>query len=127
MSKKTILITGGAGFVGSNLAVCFEENGKTFNAGGGSANSVSLLELTDICREITGEITAIKKDAKERKADVIYYVSDNSKVTSELGWEPVHKKEQIVSDIFAWLRNNRKILDMISESLKGDGKRYRTA
>ena len=49
------------------------------NVGGGTAGSVSLRELTAICREITGKEIRIGSVAETRPADVRIYVTDTSR------------------------------------------------
>ena len=85
-------------------------SGKIYNIGGGVNNSVSLLELTDICRKITGNKIKINKINKVRLADIPYYVSDCSKVKKDLGWFPKKDLNKTASDILDWISRNKKDL-----------------
>ncbi len=85
-------------------------NGKTFNVGGGLKNTVSLLELTKLCEHITGNKIVIKKQAKERPADLKIFVTDNSKIFEFCRWKPKKGIEIIAKDIYIWIRNNSSIL-----------------
>jgi CDP-paratose 2-epimerase len=90
-------------------------DGRVYNAGGGAANSASLLELTGLCRELTGNRVEIASAPDTARVDVPHYVTDNTKVTAELGWSPKRKVAATVADIVAWLREHeaalRPILD----------------
>ena len=55
-------------------------NDQTFNVGGGLETSVSLCELTEFCRKITGNKIANKSVAENRQADIRIYITDNSKL-----------------------------------------------
>lgn len=77
-----------------------------FNVGGGMNVSVSLLELTALCEEITGNRIAIHKVAENRVADIPVYVTDNSKIQALSGWQPGRKPRQVLTDIFEWIKAN---------------------
>src|SRR3989339_539850 len=83
-------------------------NGKVYNIGGGSTVSLSLLETTKLCREITGNRLRIGSDTKNRPGDITIYLNDNNKVSSELSWQPKHTPKDILSDIYRWIRQNEK-------------------
>jgi CDP-paratose 2-epimerase len=85
-------------------------NGAVFNVGGGTAGSTSLLELTGLCREITGREVAIGADPATSAVDVPYYVSDCARVERALGWKPRTSVAQIVRDIEAWIAANEAAL-----------------
>ena len=85
-------------------------NGKTYNVGGGKDISLSLLETTEICRKLTGNKINIQSEPKTRPADLAIYITDNSKVTADLGWKPKRKAEQILEDTYRWIKNNEKDL-----------------
>jgi CDP-paratose 2-epimerase len=88
-------------------------NGKTYNVGGGAECSVSLAELTKICVERTGQRLAISSQPETNPVDIPYYVTDNSTVTAATGWSPQRAMSEIVEDIFAWLCQNRRELEVI--------------
>lgn len=88
-------------------------NGETMNAGGGVEVSVSLQELTEICQRVTGKTIPISRVAENRPADIRLYVTDNTKVTALTGWKPEIGVEQIVTEITAWLHENRVALEAI--------------
>ena len=84
--------------------------GQRFNAGGGLANSLSLLETTELCRQATGNRIAIGSSPANRPADVRVYVSDYSRVESITGWKPRIGASQTISDIHAWLESGGEVL-----------------
>jgi CDP-paratose 2-epimerase len=88
-------------------------SGKTFNAGGGKDCSVSLLELTHICENITGNKIDINSIEENRSADLRIYVTDNTLVNKTTLWKPEKKPYETLSDIFEWLKTNEVILKPI--------------
>ena len=88
-------------------------NGETFNIGGGNEKSVSLQELTSLCEKVTGNKIKISKVKDNRQADIRIYISDCSKAKSVMKWEPKCTTEQMVSDIYKWIKSNEKSLEKI--------------
>lgn len=85
-------------------------NGEIYNIGGGMDNSISLLELTGLCRQYTGYKTTINNVEDTRPGDIRIYITDNSKVTARTGWKPKITINQIVEEIATWIRNNEEML-----------------
>lgn len=83
---------------------------QTFNLGGGLNGSVSLLELTDICRNVSGKSIPVTPDFVDRKADIRSYISDCSKVEATAGWRPRRTPTDVVSDIHRWIGENETLL-----------------
>ncbi|HEY8894977.1 MAG TPA: NAD-dependent epimerase/dehydratase family protein [Niastella sp.] len=81
-------------------------NGQIFNIGGSRNISTSLQELTTICERITGNKITIQPVAETRKADIKLYITDNSKISALTGWAPQITVNEIMEDIFEWIRNN---------------------
>lgn len=90
-----------------------ELSGELFNVGGGEEGSTSLLELTEICREVTGMHIQIDSDAGDRPADIPHFISDNSKVIAQTGWHPEHNVRRCVEDIHTWIKANEEVLKPI--------------
>ncbi len=88
-------------------------NGKIYNAGGGLLNSLSLLEMTALCQKITGNKTTIDLEIQNRPADLMIYITDNTKIENEIGWKPQKSAENIFSDIFRWINKNEEQLKTI--------------
>lgn len=87
--------------------------GKVYNAGGGKNNSASLQEMTAICQKISGNIIQIDEVVETRTADLRIYITDNSKIESEIGWKPKKSVEMIFQDIYDWIKTNENQLESI--------------
>lgn len=87
--------------------------GKIYNVGGGVENSASLLEMTSICENITGNKIQIDSEVETRTADLRIYITDNSLIEKEIGWKPTKNAEQIFTDIFHWIKENETQLESI--------------
>ncbi len=81
-----------------------------FNVGGGRKNSASLLELTELCAEISGRKLEIGSDPVTRYADIPVYVGDSTRIRSLCSWKPGRNLEQIFSGIYEWLNSSPEML-----------------
>lgn len=86
-------------------------SGQVYNAGGGASNSISLCELTALCKARTGATLEMGSRPETHPADIPYYVTDNSRVTAATGWVPQRSVEQILDEVFEWLRAHRAQLE----------------
>lgn len=77
--------------------------GRVFNAGGGRDTSVSLRELTDLCRAASGREVPVGADDRTSAVDIPLYITDNARVTQELGWRPAVTPAQIMGEIVEWV------------------------
>ena len=84
-------------------------NNKTFNIGGGPRNSISLKNLTKRCEVLTNNKIRIKKTSRTSIFDIPYYVTDNKKIHKFYNWSPSKSINDILNDIYFWLKNNKKI------------------
>jgi CDP-paratose 2-epimerase len=91
-------------------------DGGLFNVGGGLSNSLSLFELTEACRQITGNTVPVTASLEERPGDIPWYITDNSKVTATTGWQPSRSLHQLLQDTYEWLLENEKTLQPIFQS-----------
>lgn len=85
-------------------------NGRTYNVGGGRQVSLSLLETTKLCKEITGNQIDIGSESKNRPGDVAIYISNNSKVKQDLGWSPKRRPLEILAEIYSWISSHENQL-----------------
>lgn len=85
-------------------------NGWLGNVAGGADNSVSLYELTDLCREVVGRRVEIGSDSGNRPADLRIFIGDNSRLFAKTNWRPKKSVREIVQDIHAWARANESAL-----------------
>jgi CDP-paratose 2-epimerase len=98
--------------IGSQMADMARHSGAVYNVGGGRTNSVSLAELTALCRARSGSVP-IDSNPRTSDADVPYYVTDNAAVTSATGWTPKRSVETVLDDVFTWLREHQSVLEPI--------------
>lgn len=89
--------------------------GVTANVGGGRAFSLSLLETTEICRELTGNSVEIGKANADRPGDVPVFLSDCSLLYRHTEWRPRRDPTAVLADIFRWARENEADLNSALE------------
>ena len=87
-----------------------ELDGELFNVGGGTASSLSLLETTQLCEQITGNRIAIDRVSAARSGDVPLYITDSSKVIQRTGWQPTTPPQQTLESIFEWIQTHEAAL-----------------
>jgi CDP-paratose 2-epimerase len=80
--------------------------GFTGNVGGGRDCSLSLLETTEICRELTGNEVPIEGVAEPRPGDVPIYISDCELLYRHTDWRPERGPRKILEDINGWISEN---------------------
>lgn len=84
--------------------------GRTFNVGGGRANSVSLQELTRLCEARTGVSLALGSQPETHPADVPWYIADNATVAAATSWAPRTTLPELLEAVLGWLRDDAKRL-----------------
>lgn len=89
--------------------------------GGGHENSVSLKELSRLCAARSGEELKIGSTPETHPSDVPYYVTDNEAITETTGWRPKRNLEELLDDVFHWLRKHESELRPLLGA--GEGKR----
>lgn len=77
--------------------------GVVANVGGGRSCSLSLLETTAICRELTGKEVPIAPQAQTRPGDVPVYLSDCSRLHSLTSWRPRRGPRLVLADVLDWV------------------------
>jgi CDP-paratose 2-epimerase len=87
--------------------------GGTFNVGGGPDHSVSLCELTDLCREATGNEVEIAQEPSPRTADVRVYLSDCARLFGRTSWRPRRTARETTAGIAAWIRCHDHLLSQV--------------
>ena len=80
--------------------------GRLLNLGGGLPFSLSLLETTRLCEEITGNRIPIAPVAETRPADVRIYLTDHRRLTQVNGWKPKRDARATLGDIYEWIRGS---------------------
>jgi CDP-paratose 2-epimerase len=87
-----------------------QDSGDVFNVGGGPDRSVSLVELTRICEDLTGNHVDITGRETTSPVDVPLFISDCSKIRQRLNWEPSRSTARIFEDTLNWIRDNESLL-----------------
>lgn len=77
-------------------------SGVVANVGGGRECSLSLLEATALCRDLTGNEVAIGSDPETRPGDVPVYLSDCSRLHSLTSWRPSRGPREVLADLLDW-------------------------
>lgn len=90
-----------------------ELDGETFNVGGGLNYSLSLLETTQLCEEITGNQIKIHSAPENRPGDVPLFITDSSKLMQRTGWQPKIDSKATLQSIFEWIHQNEESLQSI--------------
>jgi CDP-paratose 2-epimerase len=85
---------GWAGFVG--------------NVGGGRECSLSLLETTHLCRELTGNTIPIASIEETRPGDVPVYLADCDLLFRRTQWRPRRTPRDILESIHSWIADNER-------------------
>lgn len=81
-------------------------DGVSLNVGGGREVSLSLLETTALCAELTGRRVEVLSTEQTRPGDVPVYVSDCRALFRQTGWRPQRTARDALADIHAWIRDN---------------------
>ncbi len=77
-------------------------SGVVANVGGGREGSLSLLETTALCRELTGNEVPIGSEAETRPGDVPIYLSDCGRLHSLTSWRPRRTPRDVLADLLDW-------------------------
>ncbi len=80
-------------------------NHDVFCLGGGTENTLSLLELIEIIKKETGQVIKFEFD-EWRPSDQKVYISDISKAKRILNWKPKINPVEGVKNLIKWVKNN---------------------
>lgn len=83
-----------------------EKSGGLYNIGGGQDNALSLQQLTNLCREISGKTIEIGSMPSTNPVDIPYYVTDYTKAKNEFRWQPKIGLKELFTSIHDWLIEN---------------------
>ena len=92
--------------------------GQTFNVGGGTACSLSLREMTALCRTISGRSVAVGASTDDHPVDVRIYIGDHGRVSAISGWRPKRTAQQTLTDIFNWIHSEERRLEPVLAMLR---------
>jgi CDP-paratose 2-epimerase len=74
--------------------------------GGGRECSLSLVETTEICRELSGNEVPIEAVQEPRPGDVPIYISDCELLYRHTDWRPRRGPREILEDINGWISDH---------------------
>jgi CDP-paratose 2-epimerase len=89
--------------------------GRIVNVGGGRECSLSLLEATDLCRELTGREVPIRAADHSRQGDVRIYLSDCARLFAHTSWRPRRGPREIMEDLLDWIKDNEDALTSLAQ------------
>jgi CDP-paratose 2-epimerase len=78
-------------------------DGVTVNVGGGRDGSLSLLDTTALCAEITGNTIEVGSSLQTRPGDVPVYISDCRRLFGLSRWRPRRDARDVLTDIHRWI------------------------
>jgi CDP-paratose 2-epimerase len=96
-----------AELIGEQVADPERWDGQTLNVGGGLSNSLSLLEATELCRELTGNVIPIGSDPEVRAGDVPIYLSDCARLHEVTRWRPTRTPRQTLEETSEWIATHK--------------------
>jgi dTDP-glucose 4,6-dehydratase len=94
-------------------------DGEVYNIGGN--NEKTNIELVKLIISTLGKSEDLIKYVKDRPGHDRRYAIDNTKITTELGWEPAYAFEQGIKETIQWYLDNSKWIENI---ISGDYANY---
>jgi CDP-paratose 2-epimerase len=85
-------------------------DGMTVNVGGGRAGSLSLIETTELCRELSGRRVEVTASDESRPGDVRIYLSDCASLFEHTDWRPTHSPRDVLADTLNWISDNERAM-----------------
>lgn len=83
------------------------------NVAGGLENSVSLCELTEVCRRVTGREVPVRSVPETRPHDLRLFFADCRRLCARTGWRPRRDIRAVAADIGEWVRAHEQELRML--------------
>lgn len=87
--------------------------GEIYNAGGGPANTLSLLELLDHLESLSGRPIE-KRFSDWRPGDQKVFVANCGKASRELGWNPSVAPREGVERLLKWVRESSEMIGRVT-------------
>lgn len=94
-------------------------DGEVYNIGGN--NEKANIEIVKLIINALGKSEDLIKYVKDRPGHDRRYAIDNTKITTELGWEPSYTFEQGIEETIEWYLNNTQWIENI---ISGDYVKY---
>lgn len=80
------------------------------NVAGGLEHSVSLQELTTLCREVTGKEVPVGTGGASRPFDLRLFIGDCARLFERTSWRPSRDPRTVVEDTARWVRDHQEVL-----------------
>jgi CDP-paratose 2-epimerase len=87
-----------------------ELDGCVLNVGGGRNGSLSLLETTQLCQQITQAEIEIWPVDDERPGDIPLFIMDTQQLRKKTGWQARYTPQDTIEDIYQWLLAHEEML-----------------
>jgi dTDP-glucose 4,6-dehydratase len=94
-------------------------DGEVYNIGGN--NEKANIEIVKLIIKTLGKSGSLIKYVKDRPGHDRRYAIDNTKITTQLGWEPAYTFEQGMKETIEWYLNN---MEWIENIVSGDYTNY---
>ena len=94
-------------------------DGEVYNIGGN--NEKANISIVKLIIGILGKSEGLIKYVKDRPGHDRRYAIDNTKITTELGWEPAYTFEQGMKETIQWYLNNNKWIESV---ISGEYEKY---
>lgn len=91
------------------------KNGEVYNIGGN--NEKANIEIVQLILETLGKSEDLIQYVKDRPGHDVRYAIDNTKITTELGWEPSYTFEEGIAETIQWYLDHP---DWIENIVSGD-------
>lgn len=95
------------------------KDGEVYNIGGN--NEKANIEIVKLIIGTLGKSEGLIKYVKDRPGHDRRYAIDNTKITTELGWEPAYTFEQGIQETIQWYLDNSQWIENI---ISGDYSKY---
>lgn len=95
------------------------KEGEVYNIGGN--NEKANIEIVKLLIQTLGKSEDLIKYVKDRPGHDRRYAIDNTKITTELGWEPAYTFEQGIQETIQWYLDNSKWIENV---ISGDYANY---
>ena len=95
------------------------KDGEVYNIGGN--NEKANIEIVKLIIETLDKSENLIKHVKDRPGHDRRYAIDNTKITTQLGWEPAYTFEQGIKETIQWYMNNTEWIENI---ISGDYANY---
>jgi dTDP-glucose 4,6-dehydratase len=93
--------------------------GEIYNIGGN--NEKANIEIVKLIIKALGKSEKLIKYVKDRPGHDRRYAIDNTKITTQLGWEPAYSFEQGMEETIKWYLDNRQ---WVEDIVSGDYEKY---